>query len=236
MSTPNFGQPGFYKSNSDQTPNPGGFSPSERVVYADAYECLDRPLDIANLRQLFLLMTQAHWSSPLNYGANGAGLECLVYDRSEAPELEVRLAHDFKAEVAWKKPSIFVQVDRMQFTQTVIDNQTGRSPDLSTVERYWKVKSMLVVSHYHPSADIAARMADNTMFFFLGIGESLMQRLNLQSFVPQEIGSLQKIDSSPDPCFRVDSSILLTYTFNITTAIEGHRLKQFSLEIEGANK
>jgi len=228
---PEFGQDGFFTSNADRIPEPGGYSPDEKIIYAEAMECFCKPVDIATFRQLFLLLTQAHWTHKDNFGPHIDGLGCLEFSRGAESPIAIRLTDDFKTDEAFSKPSIYVMVDKMDFQKLVQDNRDGFSPDLGTVYRSWRTLSTLTVSHYNPSEDIALKMADNSMYFFLGIREELMQKLPLPMFEPQAVGPAQRIEKSPDVCYRVDSKITFNANYNISTSIESHRLARFRVEV-----
>jgi hypothetical protein len=228
---PEFGQNGFYETNADRIPVPGGYSPSEQIVYAEAMACLCETTDIATLRTLFLLLIQAHWSHKDNFGPHINNLGCLVFTREPDSPIVIRLTDDFKPDEAFSKPSIYVHIDQMAFQKLTQDNRDGFSPDLGTVYRSWRTLSTLTVSHYHSSEDIAFKMADNSMYFLLGIRESIMQKLPLPMFEPQSVGPAQKTERNPDVCFRVDSKINFNGNYNISTSIESHRLKQFAISV-----
>lgn len=227
---PPFGTEGVL-NNADSIPVPGGYSPQEKIIYAETLDCYCKPMDIANMRQLFLLLAQSHWANSQNFGPHIAGLECLTFTRESDSALQIRLDSDYNQSDTFNKPSIYVSIDRMAFQRLSQDNRDAFSDDLGTAYRSWVTASTLTLAHYHAASDIAFKMADNSMYFLLGVMEPIMAKLPIPKYDPIDVGPLQIIEKGPDRCFRVDAKILINCHYNVSTSIESSRLKQFALEM-----
>jgi hypothetical protein len=241
MNSSNQGDPGlnfnmsYADSNRERLPDPAsGYSPGERRLYAEAFECMrDTVFDLASMRRLFTILLQAHWSHTGNFLPHAKGLECLTYnpEAENGGPLIVRSEYDFDEQNSFTTPSIYVGVDRMNFQKMSVDSKIGDSDDLATTYRQWQTVSTLKVSHFNRSSDVVQRMADNTMFFLLGIRESLMHKFPIRAMDPVDSGQLMLVRKSPERCFRADAAVSITYSFDISTTIESHRLRQFIFEI-----
>lgn len=200
--------------------------------FKELHNCMGEPLNGSNLRTVFLLLTRAHYSDSKNFGYLEDQLKCLKWseDKSEAT-IEVSPSQNYDMNRDNKQPAIYVGMDRpFEFAKLDLSSKQSNIPDNSGYFSGHVVRASIGFIHVFETVDQALLAADCTASFFIGIKQSLKERLNLSSFEPISISPPALIEKSPERFFRVDVTFALAFNYNVLVNIESHRLKKFAIE------
>jgi hypothetical protein len=202
--------------------------------YAQLFNCMSEPLNGSNLRTIFLLLTRAHYSDSKNFGYLEEQLKCMVWTSEHSKSaLEIDPSYQYDINRDNRKPGIYVGIDQpLQFSKIDINSRQGNIPDNSGFFSGQLLRSAVSFIHVFESADQAALAADCTTSFFIGIKESLRNKLNLSSFEPISISPPALIEKNPERFFRVDCLFGISFNYSVLVNIESHRLKKFAIEFE----
>lgn len=195
---------------------------------------MSEPLNGSNLRTIFLLLTRAHYSDSKNFGYLEEQLKCMVWDadHSKSP-LEIDPSYQYDINRDNRKPGIYVGVDQpSQFSKIDLNSRQGNLADNSGFFSGQLLRTSVGFIHVFESPDQALLAADCTASFFVGIKESLRNKLNLSSFEPISISAPALIEKAPERFFRVDVTFGISFNYSVLVNIESHRLKKFAIEFE----
>jgi hypothetical protein len=200
--------------------------------YAQLFNCMSEPLNGSNLRTIFLLMTRAHYSDSKNFGYLEEQLKCAVWSAEHSKSaLEIDPSYQYDINRDNRKPGIYVGVDQpCQFSKIDLAARQGNIPDNSGFFSGQLVRTAVSFIHVFESADQALLAADCTASFFVGIKESLRNKLNLSSFEPISISPPALVEKTPERFFRVDVTFGISFNYSVLVNIESHRLKKFAIE------
>lgn len=193
---------------------------------------MSEPLNGSNLRTIFLLMTRAHYSDSKNFGYLEEQLKCMVWDPEHSKStIEIDPSYQYDINRDNRKPGIYVGVDQpCQFSKVDLNSRQGNIPDNSGFFSGQILRTAISFIHVFESADQALLAADCTASFFVGIKESLRNKLNLSSFEPISISPPALIEKTPERFFRVDVTFGISFNYSVLVNIESHRLKKFAIE------
>jgi len=193
---------------------------------------MSEPLNGSNLRTIFLLMTRAHYSDSKNFGYLEEQLKCMVWSSEHSKSaLEIDPSYQYDINRDNRKPGIYVGVDQpCQFSKVDINSRQGNIPDNSGFFSGQLLRTAISFIHVFESADQALLAADCTASFFVGVKESLRNKLNLSSFEPISISPPALIEKTPERFFRVDVTFGIAFNYSVLVNIESHRLKKFAIE------
>ncbi len=200
--------------------------------YVQLFNCMSEPLNGSNLRTIFLLMTRAHYSDSKNFGYLEEQLKCMVWDPEHSKStIEIDPSYQYDINRDNRKPGIYVGVDQpCQFSKVDLNSRQGNIPDNSGFFSGQILRTAISFIHVFESADQALLAADCTASFFVGIKESLRNKLNLSSFEPISISPPALIEKTPERFFRVDVTFGISFNYSVLVNIESHRLKKFAIE------
>ncbi len=132
-----------------------------------------------------------------------------------------------------RKPGIYVGIDQpCTFSKIDLNSKQGTIPDNSGFFSGQLMRTAVSFIHVFESADQALLAADCTASFFVGIKDSLRNRLNLSSFEPISISAPALIEKTPERFFRVDVTFGLSFNYSVLVNIESHRLKKIAIELD----
>ena len=193
---------------------------------------MSEPLNGSNLRTIFLLMTRAHYSDSKNFGYLEEQLKCMVWSSEHSKSaLEIDPSYQYDINRDNRKPGIYVGVDQpCQFSKIDINSRQGNIPDNSGFFSGQLLRTAISFIHVFETADQALLAADCTTSFFVGVKESLRNKLNLSSFEPISISPPALIEKTPERFFRVDVTFGIAFNYSVLVNIESHRLKKFAIE------
>lgn len=193
---------------------------------------MSEPLNGSNLRTIFLLLTRAHYSDSKNFGYLEEQLKCAVWSSEHSKSaLEIDPSYQYDINRDNRKPGIYVGVDQpSQFSKVDLNSRQGNIPDNSGFFSGQLLRTAISFIHVFESADQALLAADCTASFFVGIKESLRNKLNLSSFEPISISPPALVEKTPERFFRVDVTFGISYNYSVLVNIESHRLKKFAIE------
>lgn len=203
-----------------------------KEAYVELFNCMSEPLNGSNLRTIFLLLTRAHYSDSKNFGYLEAQLKCMVWDSDHSKSaIEIDPTYQYDINRDNRKPGIYVGVDQpFQFSKIDLNARQGNIQDNSGFFSGQIARSAVSFVHVFESPDQAVLAADCTTSFFVGVKESLRNKLNLSSFEPISISPPALIEKSPERFFRVDSTFGIAFNYSVLVNIESHRLKKFAIE------
>lgn len=196
--------------------------------------CMDRPLDGANLRSIFLLLTRAHFSDPANHGYLEDTIGCFKYsDDPKESTLSVQLSYNYDPEKSSPIPAVYVGMDQgTKFGKLDMDNQSAQFADRSGKEYSKLATAGISFIHLARSMDQALLLAESSAAFFMGIRESLKLQLGLSSFDVLSLSPPALVQKDPERYFRVDLQCALSFNFVVSVNIESHRLKKFAIKLQ----
>lgn len=197
---------------------------------------MSEPLNSSNLRTIFLLLTRAHYSDAKNFGYLEEQLKCVVWDADHSKSvLEIDPTYQYDLNRDSRKPGIYVGVDRpSEFSKIDLNSRQGNLPDNSGFFSGQLLRTAVSFIHVFESPDQALLAADCTTSFFVGVKESLRNKLNLSSFEPISISAPVLIEKTPERFFRVDATFGIAFNYSVLVNIESHRLKKFAIEFDPA--
>lgn len=211
-------------------------TPKEREAGAALLACIDnRPITLASLRRVMLLLTRTHWSQPSNHGDLASNFSCLAYD-AEFPDkstLPIYPIEDYMEEKS-ECPAIYIGQREAPFKPVSIGSahgNMGSSDDNSTTYHGWNCETIAVAGCVHRSIEMAQLMAESTMVFWSGVGPILSSRMGLRMFQPLGISAAVKQETSPVRSYRVDVTAQMIFTWSVALSLESHRLKYLMHEI-----
>lgn len=196
--------------------------------------CMDEPLNGANLRTIFLLLTRAHFSDPANHGYLEETIGCFKYDDDDKlSTLPVELSYVYDPEKTSPIPAVYVGMDQgMQFRRTDMDDKSATFSDNSGFESAKLAVTSLSIIHLARTMDQALLLAESSAAFYMGIRESLKLQLGLSSFDVLSLSPAALAGKAPERYFRVDLQCALAFNFVVSVNIESHRLKKFAISLE----
>lgn len=200
--------------------------------YVQLFNCMSEPLNGSNLRTIFLLLTRAHYSDPKNFGYLEEQMKCFTWNPNHAEsQLEIDPTYNYDINRDNRKPGIYVGLDQpSQFKKLDLVSKQANLTDNSGYFNGHLLTTAVGILHVFETADQALLAADCTASFFIGIKESLRNRLNLNSFEPISISAPVLVEKNPERFFRVDVTFALAFNYNVLVNIESHRLKKFAIE------
>jgi len=188
-----------------------------------------QPLTAVNLRRMFLLLTQLHYSHPANFGLLEEDLkDCLWTPKAEDRKLHINLHFNYDPkDVASSLPAIYYGLGSTDFQQTVVNDHAGFNEDYSGENSICTASAPLIWAHCARTADLAANLAETTLSFFTGIRSMLMHRLQLQFFHIADLAEphLEKVEGG-QMFYRVDLKGTIIYSHAMTVLTHSHRLKK----------
>jgi len=193
-------------------------------------------LSPVDLRRIFLLLSRTCFSKVENYNNQDAAEikddPPLIYsDDKYEKKIDVNLDFIYDPEEVGVRPGVFVGLGPIQFERQVIDDFAGRSDDNST--RYFAniSNTSLIIRHISTSPDLCYTLANITSGFYLGMIGLMKDSLpGLGDFHISSISNIQPVDPDRERQFKVDVTFSMSYMFAWTNYLEGHRLKEITLE------
>jgi hypothetical protein len=207
----------------------------QRNEYIAARKLLDQmhaPLPLCELDELMLGLIRQHWAHAENHGRMTAMFRHAEYnfDAPGQSSMSVEPLESF-AEDENLNPGIYVAGTQADFVKVAVGNLEEYNDDNSVRTSSWQCVTGLRVAHINQSPKLARGAAESTMSFLISVAPALMDRLDLKSFDPQQVSVATKIGKSPERTYRVDASVKIVFTWSVSMAQEGHRLKLVMSEI-----
>jgi hypothetical protein len=198
-----------------------------------ADECERTGLSTVQLRRLFSLLLEDHFSKPTNYVDYAAELQCLKYDPSDKKnQMVIGPAHTDKTTSSDPSVAVFVSVKQMLVEKLVMGNRAAFLPDFSGEVQVKKSRAHVVLSHKHPDSDVAMLMAESSMTYLEGMHRLVYKLIpGLLGYECVEISEVKLDREKPQERYRCDLSVKVEYQMLITIYEESHRLKKFGFEV-----
>lgn len=200
-------------------------------------DALDGIVNTVNLRRVFLLLTQMHFSTPANYGPLRKTLADLVWSPDVASRtLNIQLQHDFDERgVVNILPSIFFGVGNTDFDNEVVAAEAGYNDDNSSHKIVMKATTVFQWVCVANTADLAGNIAETCFSFFANARPWLIKTLGFRYFILKQIGQviLAKLPENRE-YYRVDIRGTLDYNHVMSVSQESHRLKKVSMALSPA--
>lgn len=201
------------------------------------FDRLERPLDVINMRRIFLLLMRLHYSDAANYGDYSQDLSGMTWDESEKSPMLIDLLYLYNWDRPSPRPAVYVGFKDYVFKPSGINSEAGSNEDGSQTYQTKIVTTRLVLRHVAPGGDLAQLMAENSISFLEGVRPMLLSRLRhsgLMKLDANVIGEPVLREKSPDRHFTVDAAGELAFNFVITTNLESHRIKKFAMQLRPA--
>lgn len=201
----------------------------------------DMILNSVNLRRIFLILTQLHYSDARNYGAMAEQFQDFVWRRSlpgqngENPKskLSIELDYVFDPKKTDQFPGIFVGTGDIDYRQEVLDNKAGYTDDRSGSRNVYTGATTIILRHASLTPDEALALADLSYGYYTGIRDMLMLEMKLKSFAINKLTTPHffNIDGADKADKRYYADLIMSLSFNASwiTFTESHRIKKITL-------
>jgi hypothetical protein len=195
------------------------------------------PLGPTNLRRIFLLLTQLHYSDSKNYGPMEEQLKDFVWHKDKPGEakskLFVGLDYVFDPTKTDQFPGIFVGIGDIQYKRVVINNLDSYTNDRAGSKNILQGGTTVILRHTSLTPDEALAMAELSFQFYTGVREMLMKRMNLVAFDVSQISTPRFFDLDgkelADKRYSADLILGIAFDASWITLTESHRLKKITL-------
>ena len=193
------------------------------------------PPDPVTMRRLFLLLTRLNFSDPKHYGSYyEKQLSNIVY--SDAPEertLGVDLLSIYAPSKTFSRPAVFVgfgggEAGGIKFDRVSVADFAGMSADNSRTYRVKMVGSTLKIVHTAKDPDQALALCTISATYFMGIQGILLRTFGLIGFSVEGMSDATLVEKSPDSCFSCTLTASVHYEYEVSAALESHRIKKFT--------
>jgi hypothetical protein len=190
-------------------------------------------LGAVNLRRIFLLLTQLHFSDPKNYGAMEDELKNFVWNKDKTKsKLFIDLDYVYDPAKSDQFPGIYVGVGDIDFKKVLMGNHESYTPDNAGSKNILHGLTTIIIRHASLSPDEALALADLSFGYYTGIRELLMERMKLKEFSIQKLSTPRffHIDGTEkaDKKYVADLIMNLAYDATWTTFRESHRIKKIT--------
>lgn len=190
--------------------------------------CCQQAMTSVRLRQLLTLLLKELYTTPGNLDVDFESLDCLIQDTG-GPSFPIGPAHVVGKDA---DTAIRIAVRRVEVDKRYIGNYAGTSEDGSTDIKAKHHIATCVVRHFHPAADVAMLMAENSLTFFEAVAEILLR--NIPGLLEFECREIQEATTArPQPVAReyVDLVVVVRYQFLVAVKEESHLLKKIDLSL-----
>lgn len=191
-------------------------------------------VDLVQLRRVFLLLAQAHFSDAANYGKYKELLECLTFnpDEPDKSSLQVSLAHTYNPNNKDQRPAVYVRSGLLSLEGRFIGNYAGSSYNNATTYQVLAGEAVISLLAIHSSLDIATTLAESAMACFIGLRQVIMTQMGMQALDVISVGEPEKESERPEGYFRVDLKIRIKLPIAVATIEESHVLKKLTLQAD----
>lgn len=196
--------------------------------------CSDESLDPVVLRRIFLLATQTLFSNPENYGESAEDLSRYLFSEDESKRtLAVELDYVYNPALLSARHAVYVGCSDMDFNAHVLNNNAGINDDRSATVSNQQATTTVGIRFVTPLPDESLRLATVALGYYAGMRVKFMEELGLLRFDLVKISSPSLVEKAPTALYEVTLAIRLAFNFEITSFVEGHRIKTFSVSTAG---
>jgi hypothetical protein len=192
--------------------------------------CSGESLDPVILRRIFLLATQTLFSNPENYGESAEDLSRYKFSEDEAERtLSVELDYVYNPANLSARHAVYVGCGNMDFAAHVLNNNAGINDDRSATVSNQQASTTVGIRFVTPLPDESLRLATIAMGYYAGMRIKFMEELQLLRFDLVQISAPSLVEKAPVALYEVTLAIRLAFSFEVTSFVEGHRIKTFSV-------
>lgn len=209
------------------------FGVHEVVNVYDLMSCMSGPLSNSSFRRIVMLMLRGHYSSPLNYPADLAHLNCYFWKPKDARGKEGTLAvdftHVFNDKHPDKVPGIFVGFGGSSLRKIAIGDHHSHNADRSTEHLTRGTKLVIKLHHLATSLDDAHDLAEMSQLFMLAMSRVIRSSTGAEGF--EVMGYAEAVKnklSNLATNYEVVLSIEISYTLAAALSEESHRIRVIS--------
>jgi len=200
------------------------------------FDAIDKiQLTPVTIRNIFLLLTRLHYSTPENYGPMKKKLQQYVWS-SDPKVRTIHIAQDYEYDAGKldKVPAIFVGLDDIEYKKVVTGNHNKFSYDRSGEHLVKTASTKVIIRHIGNSADEAMTLENLTVQFFLGlqpiIRDTLPQVMEYDVLGSKSSRPFEKTSQQADQRFISDTIIAFGYNSAWLVRFESHRIKTIDWE------
>jgi len=194
--------------------------------------------NILTIRRVFLLLTRAHYSDPVNYGRQQEQFKNFVWNADpEKSTMAIDLDFDFDLTKLEKRPALFIGTDDIAYRKAVVDNSRGLNKDGSGQEYVYMGSTNVIIRHVAKTADESLALTDLTRNFFKGMRKMMMENGVLSRYeVPRITTSkpFQKAPTQADQQFQSDLLISIEFNDPWTIFRESHRIEHINFQAQNS--
>lgn len=192
--------------------------------------CLKQSLDPIVLRRVFLLAARSLFSDAKNYGEYAEELSRFVYSEDKVKStLDVELDYLYNPEKLSPRHAVYVGITDFDFKSEYLNHHMTTSEDGASVVLGQPTTTGVVIRCVTPMPDEALRLSTVSMSFLLGMRRMFMEQLELSRFDLQKVTAPALIDKAPTALYVSTAAAALAFNFEVTSYVEGHRIKTFDL-------
>jgi hypothetical protein len=192
-------------------------------------------LSPTQMRRVFLLLTRACFSNTDLYDYDGDLRDPpVVYDsKSRKRTVDVELDYLYDPEKVAESPTVYVGFGDINFKRLVVGDDARFSEDRSRQYFSNHSNTILHLRHVSPSGDMSYLLADQSLAFYLAMRLLLLANIpGLGDLKAQQLSKINLTSAEKTRNFRVDVTFDLTTMFGWHSDLEGHRLKEASIQID----
>jgi len=194
---------------------------------------------LSQLRQLFTLLTRAHFGAPQNYTSDMPSLACLKYNPPDPDSnMLIDTQHAYDPAQTGGVAGVMVGIRTAESHKQAMGDLESHEPrtrlpgdpEQGEVSLARKTRLQLTFGCFHQNPDIVLDMAESMTGFLLALHESLSARMHL---IEYEIQSIQLDEQKPAPQQLHRATIVLTiaYRHGMLVRFESHLLRDTMLEL-----
>lgn len=209
------------------------FGAHEVTNVYDLVSCMQGPLSNSSFRRIIMLMLRGHYSSPLNYPADLAHLNCFVWQPKDAAgkegTLTVDFTHVFDDKKPDKVPGVFVGFGGSSLSKLAIGDHHSHSEDRSTENLTRATKLTVKVHHIAKSLDDAHDLAEMSQLFLLAMSRVIRFTTGAVGF--EVMGYTEAVKnklSNLSTNYEVVLFVDISYTLAAALSEESHRIRVIS--------
>lgn len=192
--------------------------------------CPAQSLDSVSLRRVFLLATRELFSHPENFAELSEELSRYKYSTDEkTSSLAVELDYVYNPKNLSARHAVYVGIGDLDFSVEYLDHRAGVNDDRSQHVFVQPAKTSLMIRCVTPLPDESLRLATIALGYFFGMRPLFMQQLSLTRFDLGKLSAPSLVEKAPTALYESVMVATIAFNFEITSTIEGHRIKTFSL-------
>lgn len=199
--------------------------------------CFEKPMDLVNMRALFLYLIRAHFADAENFGEYKTALECMTYKGPDSDGLVIALSHTLGPETERTLPSIFISIGGVIHSKLSIADHAGNLTfETEDSEGYEHIRTSEYIVRVHCNADsmdMSATMALSVLDFLEAMSQESAKNIGLKDMDVLGMNLTEPNKRHPEPraefTHTVSTKVLVNYALSVRE--RSHKLKRWIANI-----